>query len=273
MDSDLSFLRQASNEDLDPLVGYILKANLTEMLSINDFYKSHQPNHRQYVDLIEREIRDFGGNSFVNFWRDVVGAPSVSYEEIVHDVADKLDVKYEKSNSVSAIEDAILLSVLAKAWPQMTEQERKEFYSVADLKVDIPGHIPSSVPAIALQAAIRMGGFASYQIAVIIANAVATTLLGHGLRIATNAALTRSLSIFAGPIGWVITGIWTAIDIAGPAYRVTIPCVLQLAMLRHKYSVPAEQRSGILASDTPSLPGPKAPRLGYQDSGRIGYQG
>ena len=71
----------------------------------------------------------------------------------------------------------------------------------------------------------------------------------------------------------MITGIWTAIDIAGPAYRVAIPCMLQLAMLRHKYCIPVEQRSGILASDTLSLPGPKAPRLGYQDAGRIGYQG
>ena len=266
-------MRQATNDDLEPLVGYILNAELSETISINDKFKQHWPNHHQYVDLIEREIRDFSGNTFANAFRSLFGMGHISYEEVVHDVADKLDVKYEKHNSVEAIEDAILFAVLAKAWPKMTEQEREELSSITDVKVDIPCHIPSSMPFIALQAAIRMGGFASYQIAVIIANAVATTILGHGLHIATNAALTRSLAIFTGPIGWVITGIWTAIDIAGPAYRVTIPCVLQLAMLRHKYSVPAEQRSGILASDTPSLPGPKAPRLGYQDSGRIGYQG
>ena len=32
----------------------------------------------------------------------------------------------------------------------------------------------------------------------------------------------------------VLTGLWTAIDIAGPAYRVTIPCVIQIAFLRAK---------------------------------------
>ena len=31
MDSDLSFLRQASNEDLDPLVGYILNAESSQI--------------------------------------------------------------------------------------------------------------------------------------------------------------------------------------------------------------------------------------------------
>lgn len=271
MDSDLSFLRQASNEDLDPLVGYILNAEISESLSDSDEYKSYHPDHRQYVDLIDREIRDFGGNTFANAFRSLFDMGHISYEEVVHDVADKMDVKYEKHNSVEAIEDAILFAVLAKAWPKMTEEERKEFYSVANLKVDVPGHIPSSVPAIALQAAIRMGGFASYQLAVIVANAVAKFVLGRGLSFAATATLTRSIAVFAGPIGWAITGLWTAIDLAGPAYRVTIPCVIQIAMLRHKYSLTEEQRTKGAAADSERLGYQDAERLGYEDSGRIGY--
>lgn len=271
MDSDLSFLRQASNEDLDPLVGYILNAEISESLSDSDEYKRYHPDHRQYVDLIDREIRDFGGNTFANAFRILFDMGHISYEEVVHDVADKMDVKYEKHNSVEAIEDAILFAVLAKAWPKMTEEERKEFYSVANLKVDVPGHIPSSVPAIALQAAIRMGGFASYQLAVIVANAVAKFVLGHGFTILTNAAITRSIAVFAGPIGWAITGLWTAIDIAGPAYRVTIPCVIQIAMLRHKYSLTEEQRTKGAVAASERLGYQDAERLGYEDSGRIGY--
>ncbi len=57
----------------------------------------------------------------------------------------------------------------------------------------------------------------------IIANAILKAILGRGLTIAGNAALTRTMAVLTGPIGWVITGLWTAIDIAGPAYRVTIP--------------------------------------------------
>ncbi len=48
------------------------------------------------------------------------------------------------------------------------------------------------------------------------------------------AGIARWLSIFAGPIGWMLTAIWTAIDIVGPAYRVTIPCVIQIAYMRIK---------------------------------------
>ena len=44
------------------------------------------------------------------------------------------------------------------------------------------------------------------------------------------------MSLLTGPVGWVITGAWTLIDIAGPAFRVTLPAVIQIAVLRKKHS-------------------------------------
>ena len=79
--------------------------------------------------------------------------------------------------------------------------------------------------------AIREGGFACYKWLVVVANALLT---GRGLTIAANAALTKWLSVLAGPIGWAVTALWTVIDIAGPAYRVTIPAVIQIAYMRQK---------------------------------------
>ena len=97
-----------------------------------------------------------------------------------------------------------------------------------------------------LQIAIKRGGFSAYRTAVIVANAVSKALLGRGLTLTANAALTRWLSIFAGPIGWGITALWTAIDIAGPAYRVTIPSVIQIAYMRAKMNM-------IKRNDQPAL--------------------
>jgi uncharacterized protein YaaW (UPF0174 family) len=95
----------------------------------------------------------------------------------------------------------------------------------------IPKHFPMPV----IQSLIKLGGFVPYKLAVIVANAIAKALLGRGLSLAAGAALTRWMAIFAGPIGWAVTTIWTIYDIAKPAYRVTIPCVLHIAMLRQKY--------------------------------------
>ena len=82
-----------------------------------------------------------------------------------------------------------------------------------------------------------MGGFKSYQLTLIIANAIMKALFGRGLTLVANSTLTRIMAILTGSIGWAITALWTMIDIAGPAYRVTIPAVIQVAYLRKKYTV------------------------------------
>jgi len=76
------------------------------------------------------------------------------------------------------------------------------------------------------------GGFKSYQVALIIANAVAKAILGRGLTFAGNIYLTRLLAVLAGPVGWILTGVWTAFDFASQAYRVTIPACIYIAALR-----------------------------------------
>ena len=42
----------------------------------------------------------------------------------------------------------------------------------------------------------------------------------------------KAFAVLTGPIGWVLAGLWTAFDIAGPAYRVLIPCTITIAYLR-----------------------------------------
>ncbi len=67
----------------------------------------------------------------------------------------------------------------------------------------------------------------------------------RGLSLGANAALTRGLSILTGPVGWIITGVWTAIGIAGPAYRVTVPACVLVVTLRKKLK--AEQETKLKA--------------------------
>jgi uncharacterized protein YaaW (UPF0174 family) len=70
-----------------------------------------------------------------------------------------------------------------------------------------------------------------YQASTLIASVVAKQLLGHGAGFVAG----RFGTLLLGPVGWVLAGIWTAVDVAGPAYRVTVPCTLHIAMLRQKW--------------------------------------
>ena len=220
-------LEAASNEDLAPLVGYIKTKYFSETLTIHPSYKADPNNHVAYADLIADQIRDLGGNSISNMFRGFVGP---AYYEIVCDVAKKLKVKHPKFAAIESIEKAILEKILKTALDSMSEEDKKKMLEGLELgDVSVGGLTTSTLLSI-----FNAGGFYSYQLAVIIANQMAHFVLGHGLSFAANAALTKSLSIIAGPIGWAVCGIWTTINLSGPAYKVTIPIVVHVAMLRMK---------------------------------------
>ncbi|PDX03191.1 flagellar biosynthesis protein FlgG [Helicobacter pylori] len=69
------------------------------------------------------------------------------------------------------------------------------------------------------------------------------------MSLGANAALTRGLSILTGPVGWIITGVWTAIDIAGPAYRVTVPACILVTTLRKKLKAEQEAEQARLKAE------------------------
>jgi len=234
-DGDLEFLQNLKSADLNDLVETLIydkdgEKRYTEELSESDGYKQYNPEHIKYWQDIAEELQRFGGNSFVNVLRLGEG---VLYKEILMDVCDKLKVNYNKKSSAEKNETNLLMKILEDALEKMSPDELKELADSIGLK-NTQGFTPQAMTGM-FQAIFRAGGFKSYQLTLIIVNAILKAILGRGLSLGANAALTRTMAILAGPIGWVITGLWTAIDIAGPAYRVTIPTVIEIAALRQKY--------------------------------------
>jgi uncharacterized protein YaaW (UPF0174 family) len=233
MDKDLLFLRNADNCDLKVLVDYLTKTKdgenrFTEELTMTENYKKYYPDQLQLMaEDIAEELQLYGGNTFMNILR----GHGVEYRELLIDVCKRLKVNFNKESSIEMIEYNLLQKILLDSLENMTIEELKKILD--EMNIPTQGYGKQAFVA-ALQMAIKRGGFSAYKIAVIVANAVSRALIGRGLTIAANAAITRWLSVFAGPIGWTVTAIWTAIDIAGPAYRVTIPSVVQIAYMRIK---------------------------------------
>jgi len=233
-DYELNFLHDCTKDELEPLVGIILgtddKGNidrtgrLSSTLESSENFKKNYPDHTKYVDEMIEEIQTFGGNTFVNLFRGC----GVSYHEILCDACDKFKVNYNRVQGTELIEEGLLCKVLRDMWEKLSEDERKKLLAeVGGGRADIGGMADA-----ALIALVRAGGFASYRIMLLVVNAIAKVILGRGLTAATNAALCKTLSVLAGPIGWAIAGVWAAFDIAAPAYRVTLPAVVYIAALR-----------------------------------------
>lgn len=241
-DRDIEFLGELNSKDLNDLV-YCLthdkdgQVRFTEELTTNSKYKEHHPNHSMYWTEIAAEIQCFGANSIATLFRQGKGIP---YKEVLTDVCDNLKVNYNKDSSVQTIEDNLLMKIVKDAIDKMSVEEIKELAESIGVKQLV---ISKEFMLGTFQAIFRAGGFKSYQLTAIIVNAILKALIGRGLSFAASGTLMRTMSILTGPIGWAVAGTWTAIDIASPAYRVTIPAVIQVAFLRkqHLYSDAAQQ--------------------------------
>jgi len=233
-DKDLEFLKELKSSDLNDLVECLTKDKngktlWTEELTSEKLYKLHYPDHAKYWHLIAAEIQCFGANSITTLLRRGKG---VNYREILIDVCKKAKIKPEKNDSIVEIENKLLAKILADIVKDMKEPERVKL--AQQLGINNFEGITAATVATALQMAFLAGGFKSFQLTWMIANMVSNAMLGRGLAYASKAAWMRGASMFTGPVGWSVTGAWTLIEVAGPAYRVTIPAVIQVALLRKK---------------------------------------
>lgn len=227
----MPLLRQASNDELEPLVKYIVeKGGFTAQIGRTRAFRQHSPtgNHRMYADDIAAEIQKFGANTL---WSQALrNGRGKKYRKILKSIAKRCGVKAGFWDETAEIEERVLVAVLSKASERMTKEQHQEMLETLRIR-KLPG-AGGPVTAAALQAAIQATGFAPYKLAVIVANGTANAVLGHGLASASNAGLTKGFAVFAGPIGWAIDAIWGGMILAGPAYRVTMPCVVQVALIR-----------------------------------------
>ena len=243
-DRDLvPLLRACTDEELAPIVEIILdKGWISSELEMTEVFKKYRPSHSKYTDEIAAEIQLFGGHMLMRLMR----GHGVPYREVAFDVGEKLKADIKDSDSVETIEEKILKKVVSDTWDRMTDDQKRELWEFVGKKTDdfdpttILGKQALLAAVIAL---IRLGGFRSYILAVQITNAAFIALFGRGLAFAANAGMMRLMGVFVGPVGWLVTILWTVIDLSGPAYRVTIPIVLYVATLRMKFKI---KRSGFI---------------------------
>ena len=240
-DADLNpVLEKATNEELQILHDIIVDRD-TEDLTSHGAYKRLHPDHRRYADVIADEIREFGGNTF----RNLVRGEGPDYIDVVRDVAKLLKAPFSDDAEIEVIEHSILTTIITKSMGEMPQEARAALIkSLGKTKLSVAG----PVSAMAVQALLRTGGFASYKLMLIGTNFVVKAALGRGLAFAANTALTRVLSIAIGPVGWVATGLWTVISLGDPAYKITIPCVVYVAWLRAKQNSVECEKCGALSA-------------------------
>lgn len=219
-DCDLIFLQNADWTELKMLADALIQdfdgneqwtGGLKETLNKNkDLYPdSEEELFRNSWKAIVAEIQLFGGNTIANVFRQ----EGILYQEIVNDVAKKIGVDYQKGISVQELEEKILRNLFGnkiKSLSQLSEMNEilkgKGFLGFSSLLSQPVETIKNSL-------------------------GINTSLAGGvtaGLGVLVKAMKMNPIITLASlPLG--------SVELAAPAYRVTIPVVCIIAILRKNY--------------------------------------
>lgn len=221
-DPDLAFLQYCDTHDLKLLSNTLiadsagteqwtgkLKSTLLKNMSL---YPTEEELYKNSWKAIIAEMQLFGGDTLVN----LVRGKGVLYREILEDVAKKVGADFHKETSnTNDIEDKILRTLFGRV-TQLNELDfiNKKLKDKGYLGLSSLAESPFNTIKNSLGGGAASGG---------IVGGVAV-----GLNVLKNV-------IKVNPILAAATLPLTAKDITAPAYRVTIPAVCIVAMMRIKY--------------------------------------
>lgn len=228
-DPDLMFLQECSNNDLKTFADLLVydkddKPRISEELSKTRTYKEFYPTEMKEVcKEIIHEFQRFGGDSIVNTFR----GHGIPYREILKDVCARNKVNYNKNSSTERIEMCFVQRVLDETLEKMDNSELKEV--AKDLQIDATKYNSSN----ALRDAIVMVGLSPNFVSKIIAICTKAIVPRVGVALgglAIGQALTKLVPII-NIISWGLL----LKEATGPAYRVTMPGVMMIIYMRHKW--------------------------------------
>ncbi len=203
-------LSQASSEDLDVLADLITD-NGKGRVALNPGIKAiivkrkADGSLQSIADVLENEIRAFGGNTVMNTFR----SSGVEYQEMVKDAAKKLGGKVADSFDTFALEEVAIAEAIGKYAPGDASTSSSDTPALnAVIGKVVRQLIDNAGSAIGIASAGRVAG--------------AANLLG-----------VRALALVAGPAAVGAAG-FTLYEATGPAFRITVPAVLQVATIRRK---------------------------------------
>lgn len=228
-DPDLAFLQYLDYKDLKLLADTLIKdvegteqwtGSLKKTLLANmKMYETEELLYKNSWKAIVAEIQLFSGDTFVN----LVRRKGVIYKEILGDVANKIDVDFhKKTTSIEQLEERIHRKLFGKV---MSLNDIEKMNNILKEKGYLGLTSLKAKPLNTLKKNKKVGW--------------ATSGIGGTLLTGLNTAAVLATRV--NPLLAVANVPAVAKELSAPAYRVTIPVVCIVAMLRIKYQQNKQQ--------------------------------
>jgi len=228
------------------LRGLLKKVKASEPEALAPIYKRHGVSLGKSTDSLANQIAKDGTNTF-----HLPFAGGQSWKAIVRDVAEYLKVKVAKKDTVASMERKILAHVAMKSFEVMDYEDQEEF--IEELSQE---HGVKAAEAYVQQ--LQSGELLSGKNIALMGGALGLTLGQKVLEKLLQKALInvgakvggQRIAGAAVPGLNILLGAWTLYEIAGPAFRKTVPTVVEVALLRLKFEEGPETKQLVGKSES-----------------------
>jgi uncharacterized protein YaaW (UPF0174 family) len=201
---------------------------------------AESPNSRaELVELVDKQIRYYGSSDLAYLRRalfeDDAGVASL---EIIEDVCTKLKVRIKKGGSLETRMERLVYAVVEEELVNKSPEELTEAFKdigVGNAEINtIIEHLKKNAKVAVLPVLIEVLG---PKIALGVIETIIVSLLAQIVGKEAAKQLVRELAKrnpwinSLGPVLWVISGVWLAYDMQGPAFRKTVPIALYLGIV------------------------------------------
>lgn len=221
MDKDLEFLNECTNEQLKNLADMLVynekgQKRTGEKLSTRKEYADSYSNgmNKLIPDIVD-ELQRYGGNKMLN--------TRPNYRKILEDICDQYKIKYNDFNTVEEVEGYLLRKLLLTSVDNMSEEDVQQISKDIKSKETLKAIL--STGKLASPVILKMTTVMVYGILQKMGINMAAAIVGRFM-------VGRVFAFLAGPVGWVLGGVWMAYDLLGHSYKVTVPCVITIAYYR-----------------------------------------
>lgn len=177
------------------------------------------------------ELRLWGSNTIASIFR---GWNGVDYIKVVEKVGKRLKAKLPNDRDERKFEVSILMKLIEQYVEKADEEDRKD---IEDLLKKCRKDFRTSIkPGFGKAVSVGLlGAFGEEAMKQVMKRVISRILAGQAAK--QGIKFAGRFAGMAVPLLNIALGAWILIDIAGPAYRKTVPAVIQVALLRLEVDV------------------------------------
>ncbi|MBC3248921.1 hypothetical protein H8I91_01445 [Serratia fonticola] len=231
-DEDFKYL----SEVLDSYFSFTNDKRRKELLLIA---KTCASSRTEMITLMDEQIKYYGSSDIAYLKRTLLNENGgVEAKELVEDICEKLKINIKLGGSIESRLEKIVNVVVEKELFSKSPEELSQAFrdlGISDIDNDlISEHISKNGKIAILPVIFQILGpkVALGIIETIIISIIAQIIGREAAKQLIKELMKRNPWINSlGPVLWVISGVWLALDLQGPAYRKTVPICLYLGMV------------------------------------------